>query len=94
VAVYETLTHKHTVEVVQGPLVVVVFVWLHLEVGGENVPALGNQLPKVVTVSFNSQLNATRLDVSRPTHKLDATPHGRDVGILEPNPELPGEHFA
>src|SRR6266481_4785502 len=30
------------------------FLWLHLEVGGENVPALCNQPSKIVPVTFDS----------------------------------------
>ena len=64
--------------------------WLHLEVGGENDPALGNQLSKFMSITFDSHLNAARLNVFRQTHKLDASPHGRDAGVLEPNPEFSG----
>jgi hypothetical protein len=83
------LTVKH-VAVVQGSLVSLPCSWLHLEVGGENVLALRNQLPKVVSIAFHGHLNATRLNILRPTHQLDASPHGRDAGILEPNPEFGG----
>ena len=63
---------------------------LHLEVGGENVPPLGNQPPKIVPVTFDRHLNATRVNILRPTHKLDASPYGRDAGVLEPNSESCG----
>ena len=48
------------VEAFQWPVVVgqrvlfsVAFLWLHLKVGGEDVLALGNQLPKVVPIALN-----------------------------------------
>ena len=67
--------------------------WLHLELGGENIPPLRNQSPKIVPVTFDRHLNATRVNILRPTHKLDASPYGRDAGILEPNPEPCGLHL-
>jgi hypothetical protein len=67
-----------------------VFLWLHLEVGGENVLTLRNQLPKIVSIAFNSHLNAIPLDVLRPAYDLDASPYGRDARILQPNLELGG----
>jgi hypothetical protein len=75
---------------VPGSLMVFVFLWLHLEVGGENVPPLGNQPPKIVPVTFDSHLNASRLNVLRQIHELDASPYGSDTGMLEPNPESGG----
>jgi len=64
--------------------------WLHLEIGGENDPALGNQLSKLVSVTFDRYLNAARLNVLRQIHKLHPSPHGSDAGMLEPNPESGG----
>ena len=61
-----------------------------MKVGGEDVLALGNQSAKIATVSFNRHLNATLLNVLRPIYKLEASPHGRDARILEPNPEFGG----
>jgi hypothetical protein len=42
---------------------------------------------------LHSHLKATRLDVLRLTHKLDASPHGRDARILEPNSESGRQHL-
>src|SRR5579864_6652724 len=76
-----------------GPeLLIPPLLWLHLEVRGENVPALGDQLPKVGAIAFDRHLDAVSLDVLRPTQELDASPHRRDAGILEPNPEFGGLH--
>jgi len=69
---------------------VVALLWHHLEVGGENDPALGNQLSKLMSITFDRHLNAARLNVFRQTHDLDASPHGRDAGVLEPNAEFSG----
>ena len=77
-------------EVVQASLNGPRVLWLHLEIGGEDVLALGNQPQKIVPISFNRHLNATRLNLLRPAHNLDTSPHGRDAGILEPNPEFGG----
>jgi len=81
---------QRPVMVGQQVLFSVALLWLHLEVGGEDVLALGNQSAKVGAIAFDSHLNATRLNVLRLVYELDASPHGRDVGILEPNPELGG----
>jgi hypothetical protein len=78
--------------VVQGSLMILAFPWLHLEVRRENVSALGNQLTEVGAIAFNRHLDATRIDVLRPFHNLDASPHGRDARILEPDSELGGLH--
>src|SRR5436190_9297287 len=75
---------------VPGSLMVLTLLWLHLEVGGENDPPLGNQLSKLMSVTFDSHLNAARLNVFRQTHDLDASPHGRDARMLEPNAEFGG----
>jgi hypothetical protein len=69
---------------------VLTFLWHHLKVGGENVPPRGNQLSKIISVTCDSHLNAARLNVLRQIHKLDASPHGRDAWVLEPNPEFSG----
>jgi hypothetical protein len=69
---------------------ILAFPWLHLEVRRENVLPLRNQLPKVVAIALNRHLDATRIDVLRPSHNLDASPHRRDARILEPNPEYGG----
>ncbi len=57
---------------VQGSLMVLALLWLYLEIGGEDVPALGDRPPKGA-IAF---------------HRLDASSHGWDVGILEPNSDL------
>ena len=67
------------------------FLRLHLEVGGEDVLALLNQSAKVGAVAFDGHLNAICLNVL-PIYELDASPHGRDMRILEPNPESGGMH--
>jgi hypothetical protein len=72
--------------VFQGPVVVKVIPTARCE----DVPPLGNQPQKIVPISFNSHLNATRLNLLRPAHNLDTSPHGRDADILEPNPEFGG----
>jgi len=61
-----------------------------LEEGGKDVGPLGNQPSKIVPVSFDSHLNATRLNVLRQIYELDTSPHGLDARILEPNPEFRG----
>jgi len=69
---------------------VLALLWHHLKVGGENVPAHCNQPSKLMSVTFDRHLNATRVNVFRQTHNLDASPHGRDARMLEPNPEFGG----
>jgi len=64
---------------------VLALLWHHLKVGGENVPAHCNQPSKLMSVTFDPHLNATRLNVFWQIHKLDASPHGIDAGMLEPN---------
>ena len=64
--------------------------WLHLEVGGENDPPVGNQLSKLISVTFDRHLNATCPNLLRQIYELDASPHGRDAGILEPDSEFGG----
>ena len=73
---------------------ILALLWLHLEVGGEDVPPLGNQPPKVVPIAFDGHIKATRVNILRRVYKLDATPHRRDFGVLEPNPESGGLAFA
>jgi hypothetical protein len=67
--------------------------WLHLEVGGEDVPPLGNQPSKVGTIAFHRHINATRVNILRRVYKLDASPHGRDARILKPDSESGGQHL-
>jgi hypothetical protein len=47
-----------------------------------------------MAVTFDRHLKATRLNVLRRVYKLDASPNGRDLGILEPNLDFGGLHFA
>ena len=68
------------------------FLWLHLEVGGEDVLALRNQLPKVGAITFHRHLDATRINLLRPTHNLGDSPNGRDLWILQPHSEFGGLH--
>jgi hypothetical protein len=78
------------VPVIPASLMTPALLWLHLEVGGEDVLPLRDQQAKVGAVSFDGHLDATRVDVLRPTHKFDASPHWRDAQILEPNTEFGG----
>jgi hypothetical protein len=46
--------------------------------------------PKVGAIACGSHIKATRPNLLWPTRKLDASPHRRDAGILEPDPEVGG----